>query len=172
MWEMMQLLNSLLDILKNCNIVQDTHDSWCWLGITGSPYSVKTAYCRLTCETAQNGSKLYKFLWDKAIPLKVGAFCWRSILDRVPTYSNLSIRGVQFDGRSQFCCFCKNNVESVTHLFISCNFSYFVWMSVYNWTGLDTTLIGNLGDLLLRQSGLITEMHSKKCWRMVWFAII
>lgn len=43
---------------------------------------------------------------------------------------------------------------------------------MYNWIGLDTALIGNLKDLLLQHSGLISGKASNKVWRMFWFSTI
>lgn len=112
----------------------------------------------------------FRLLWDNKIHMKVGAFCWRVLLDRIPTTVNLHKRGIF--NESLLCYFCKACDENSCHLFISCTFSYVVWMSIYNWLGLKIALAGNLGDLLRQHEGLLNRRGSKKIWRMFWFEIV
>lgn len=86
-WEE-NLLLSTLDLLKTCRLFEDTQDG-CWMGNAMSPITVKYAY-QLFTATSQPRNVVYKLLWDRSIPLKVGAFCWTVILDKIPTYSNLN----------------------------------------------------------------------------------
>lgn len=129
-WEI-NLLDSLLDTLNSCNIVVDIPDGWCRLGSATSPYTVKSAYLHLTCANVQQDSIVYKYLGDKSFPLKVGAFCWRSIMDRIPTFVNLGNREFHLAAGNHLCYFFNSSSESVTHLFLSCNFSYYVGMHEY-----------------------------------------
>lgn len=142
------------------------------MGKDSTPYSVKTAYQHLTTDAVGVDSNTFKLLWDKNIPLKVGAFCWRVILDRIPTYLNLIKRGITPASGSLLCCFCSNSIEIVEHLFISCRFSYGIWMNVYNWIGLEAALAGTVSELLLQHLGLILGRESGHCWRKLWFSTI
>lgn len=170
-WEE-ELLANLLDVLAGKVILAGVDDSWFWLGKSAAPYVVEEAYVLLRESGERQPDHTFKFLWDSSIPLKVVAFCWRSILDRIPTSSNLVSRGIVLSNGYNLCRFCNAELETTSDLFLHCRFSYFVWMFVYNWIRLDTALTGNLKDLLLQHSGLISGRASNEVWRMFWFATI
>lgn len=90
-WEE-DLFQSLLDLLSDCIVTEDSLDGWSWLNQQTSSYSVKYAYHLLTSVDGREADETYKFLWDKSIPLKVGAFCWRAIFKRgIGTVSGESV---------------------------------------------------------------------------------
>lgn len=164
------MLSTLLNLITGQQITADKDDSWCWLEKNDTPYAVKTTYAHITESGHTGSSEIFILLWDNKVPLKVWAFCWRLILDPIPTAENLHKRGVM--NGSLLCCFCKAISENSYHLFLSCNFSYAVWMFIYNWLGLETALAGNMGELLSQHVGLLNRRRSKKIWKMSWFAII
>lgn len=144
----------MLEILQNSNIVENKEDYWVWQGKTEENYAVKSSYQIITSLGEGQETHGYKFLWDKSIPLKVGAFCRRVLLNKIPSVETLQKRGLVIGTQLALCYFSKNNLETCTHLFVYCNFSYCIWMYVYNWIGLDTVLAGNLEELLLQHNGL------------------
>lgn len=109
MWEE-ELLKALMIILEAQQILPGVLDSWCWLGTTSTPYAVKTAYVLITAESQSVTDQRFSWLWVRCIPLKIGAFCWRMILDRIPTYINLQNRGVVHTNGSLLCCFCSSSI--------------------------------------------------------------
>lgn len=115
---------------------------------------------------------MFGLLWDKSIPLKVSAFCWRAVLDRIPSASNMSYRGIQLQPIQITCCFCRNYEETTAHLLLHCIFSYNVWMYLYNWLGLVTVLAGNIPNQLLHHAGLVRGKFANKGWRLIWFATV
>lgn len=147
-------------------------DSWCWLRKVEQRNIVSSSYTLITDCGGQQQSFPYKLLWDKSIPLKVGAFRWRTILDRIPTFTNTSRRSILTTNDSQMCCFCNSEAETSEHMFLSCNFSYSVWMHIYCWLGIETVLSGNLLELLQQHDGHFVGRKLKRAWRMFWFAII
>lgn len=169
-WEENLLLNLLTD-LQGANVVQNIEDSWTWRNGCEPSFSVNSAYQVIISLDELNKSE-YKFFWDNSIPLKVGVLCWRATLDRVPTKENLQKKGIIHDQSELLCCLCKQNLESGAHLFISCKFTYFVWMQVLNWFGISTALAGNLEALLTQFNGLLSGRGSRRVWRMLWFGII
>lgn len=134
-WEE-ELLFDLLGNLNRVTILPNVDDSWCWLGNCEAPYAVKTVYQIITSMRETGAADpIYKLLWENCAPLKVRAFCWRVVQDRVPTTENLIKRGVLFNDGSYMCCFCNSYSETCNHLFLFCKFAYFVWMYIYNWIG-------------------------------------
>ncbi|CAN1166504.1 Putative ribonuclease H protein At1g65750, partial [Linum perenne] len=64
------------------------------------------------------------FVWKAAVPTKISGFVWLAFLRRVSTLDNLQRRG--FIGPN-FCVMCRADLESVSHLLLSCPFADFVW---------------------------------------------
>jgi len=65
--------------------------------------------------------------------LKVVAFSWKLLLDRIPTRSNLSRRNCLPPDMSTLCVLCGSSKESTNHLFLHCDFSAIVWANVMRW---------------------------------------
>lgn len=130
-WEE-SLLRNLLELLSSKTLVAGVEVSWIWQGKDNHPYSMKSTYQRITELEGRQVLDFYKLLWDRRIPLKVAAFYWRASLDRIPSAVNLHSRGIVHPNGSILCRFCSCNNETTTHLLLHCNFSYSVWMFVYN----------------------------------------
>ncbi|KAI5384585.1 hypothetical protein KIW84_071548 [Lathyrus oleraceus] len=60
-----------------------------------------------------------ELIWNTKIPMKVKIFGWRLLLDRLPTRSNLVVRGAISNIHDKVCVFCFNFVEDNNHVFIS-----------------------------------------------------
>ncbi|GJR60540.1 RNA-directed DNA polymerase, eukaryota, reverse transcriptase zinc-binding domain protein [Tanacetum coccineum] len=56
--------------------------------------------------------------WSKVLPIKLNVFMWRMLLDKLPTRSNLAIRGL--DVPCSLCPNCGMGVETRDHLFFVC----------------------------------------------------
>ena len=65
--------------------------------------------------------------------MKVVAFSWKLLLDRIPTRSNLSRRNCLPPDMSTLCVLCGSSEESTNHLFLHCDFSASVWANVMSW---------------------------------------
>ncbi|XP_057808524.1 uncharacterized protein LOC131023004 [Salvia miltiorrhiza] len=57
---------------------------------------------------------------------------WLAILKRMATCDRLLRFGIQCE---QVCCLCKQENESLNHLFFTCEFSAQVWRKLANWCG-------------------------------------
>jgi hypothetical protein len=75
-------------------------DRWCWLPDSEGLFSVKSSY-NLLWDLIRNddavlveGVDVIAQLWDSAAPSKVIAFSWQLLYDRIPSRSNLAIRGI------------------------------------------------------------------------------
>ncbi|CAN1180371.1 hypothetical protein LINPERHAP2_LOCUS34742, partial [Linum perenne] len=63
-------------------------------------------------------------VWFDLVPTKIVGFLWQVFHKSISTYENLQKRG--FIGPS-CCVLCKADLESVSHLLVSCPFSSQVW---------------------------------------------
>ncbi|KAF6173991.1 hypothetical protein GIB67_039942 [Kingdonia uniflora] len=76
------------------------------------------------------------FLSNKAIHPRIAIWGWRYFHGKIPTDDNIQFKGVALASR---CCLCKNNSESLQHLFWECHFSIQLW----NWMA-EVFLLSNL----------------------------
>lgn len=171
-WEQ-GLMESLLNILHNTQVQHDGCDSWVWLGDTSGIFSVHSAYRIITENASMVDNRLYKALWNKDTPLRVAAFSWKALLDRIPTASNLQKRGVNFTSLNPNYSFCNSALDETAHTLLHCPLSYGMWMLIYNWIGVDVVIPADLkSHHFLQHEGLLHNRISKSCWQLVWFSVV
>ncbi|KAJ8648567.1 hypothetical protein MRB53_001590 [Persea americana] len=66
----------------------------------------------------------WRTVWKLDIPHKLQIFCWRLLLDRLPTRARLSNWNAEINPG---CPVCRMSNETVDHLFDHCSFSRLVW---------------------------------------------
>lgn len=66
----------------------------------------------------------YKKIWKWNIALKHKCFLWHVLQGTLKTWDNLTKRGWY---GPNWCILCKQNSESINHLFVSCSFGKKVW---------------------------------------------
>jgi hypothetical protein len=69
-------------------------------------------------------SNTYKVTWDSDLPLKIQVFLWLIQNDRLLTKQNMGKRGWLGD---QLCSFCHQAIETVDHLFVTCDYFQQIW---------------------------------------------
>ena len=159
----------LLTILAREVLVKDAKDFITWSGDSKGLFSVKSAYGLLTNQVSEPSNVVFSLLWrTKAVP-KVLTTAWRILLDRIPTYQNLVVRGIVVN--SPLCVFCNLHVESTQHLFLDCAFAYCVWMMCYQWIGVVGTQNRDICNHFMNFH--LTNMSEKQnqVWRGVWVTI-
>ncbi|XP_057444973.1 uncharacterized protein LOC130737234 [Lotus japonicus] len=118
-------------------------------------------------------SNFFKEVWCKSVPSKVAATGWKIGLQRMPIMENLIKRGlVIHSNNSGQCVFCRDQVETSSHLFFSCKIVYGLWMNCYNWMGIQGVLPKE--DMLHFLQHAIPWKGKKVngWWKTVWFATI
>ncbi|KAL8482926.1 hypothetical protein ACS0TY_025825 [Phlomoides rotata] len=116
-------------------------DHWIWKLTKDGTYSVKSAYQELDRRNVGDSTSLatHGIVWNKNVPLKIAAFSWKLIQDRLPTMWNLLQRGAFNPNYSTKCRVCGNFDEDTKHLFFDCRLAIVVWKKVLLWFD-----IGNL----------------------------
>ncbi|PKU63786.1 Putative ribonuclease H protein [Dendrobium catenatum] len=69
----------------------------------------------------------YNSIWHKSHALKFACFAWMARLGKLKTADNLLLRGIQVPLN---CSLCLGNLENHSHLFFSCDFSYYVLKTI------------------------------------------
>ncbi|GAU40603.1 hypothetical protein TSUD_28090 [Trifolium subterraneum] len=124
-------------------------DTWTWRLGPVSGYSVQGAYQLLISHPIEPLDVASDLIWHKQVPLKVSILAWRLLRDRLPTKSNLAIRGI-ITPEAQSCVTGCGEMETAHHLFISCSIFGSLWSSVRSWIGLSSVDPHDLTDHFLQ----------------------
>ena len=126
-WELQQW-HDLCSILKGFVVCDSLKDTLIWKGSTSGRYSTKQ-FCKsmLNFVSTDSNSESWKRIWTGLAPLKVEVFCWQLLKGRIAVKEQLASRGL-IDWNMASCTFCNVEIESVDHLFFTCNLSWNIWM--------------------------------------------
>ncbi|GKC75242.1 RNA-directed DNA polymerase, eukaryota, reverse transcriptase zinc-binding domain protein, partial [Tanacetum coccineum] len=114
-------------------VLSDKSDTWEWsLNIT-SGYTVASV-CSLVDSNILDTSPVAT-RWNRSIPIKVNVFIWRLLLNKLATRVNLDRKGI--DVCLILCPLCMDDVETVNHIFFSCNMAKDLWGLFASWWELD-----------------------------------
>lgn len=117
-----QRLGSLLEGRSLSNRI----DKWKWIGRGSNGFSVKVVKEFLGSD--RDHSNRHVFKWSKWVTKKCNIFMWRLGLDRLPT--SVQLRSRNCNTGSLECSLCGNEIETVDHLFCSCEVALDVWNRV------------------------------------------
>ncbi|GJT14880.1 RNA-directed DNA polymerase, eukaryota, reverse transcriptase zinc-binding domain protein [Tanacetum coccineum] len=132
---------ALQDALKDV-VLSDHHDSWKWSLDNSAGFSV--ALVRRLIDSRilvvdQNATR-----WNRCVPNKVNVFLWRLSLNKLPFRVNLDRKGI--DVGSVLCPICQDDVESVNHIFFSCEMAKVLWDLLAKWWELDILVCANISE--------------------------
>jgi len=135
-WEE-ELVGECIVCLTNFSFQADRVDRWIWMLHDSNCYTISSAYYFLTdldLDTHQQHNNNYRFLWLKAVPLKVLIFAWRLFLNRIPTRDKPFQCRVLLVSEQGCIANCGYN-EDREHLFLTCGFFGGVWNIIAEWLG-------------------------------------
>lgn len=150
----------------------DQKDLWIWSKNNSHKYSVNSAYQSLTSEQAVADKQCYERIWNKLVPLKVAAFGWKVIKQRVATKDNLQRRGMQFEPHQLKCPMCQKEDETVKHLFFHCDFAQTLWSRSCTWWNVQVARAGGPESHLLQHCWLWSGKKVKEVWATIWLTTI
>ncbi|XVF83508.1 hypothetical protein PTKIN_Ptkin16aG0494200 [Pterospermum kingtungense] len=165
-WEMQQWNNfySLISGQKLCRLMVD---KVIWKRCASGNFSVKS-FCVAACIEGNDHIETWK-LWAGLAPPKVETFCWQVIIKRVAVKEELVKRNlIHYD--VPLCAFCKEEMETVDHLFCHCQFTWSMWSHWMKVWGVLWCCPKDVGALLSTQQGLLPMGMCVKVWMMCFFA--
>jgi hypothetical protein len=83
-------------------------------------------------------------VWQTQAYTRVAYFVWLAALDKIPAMNNLRMKHVILADR---CFMCKQNGESVDHLFLHCDVAYALWSALFTRFGLYWVIPRRVFDL-------------------------
>nr|GEW94819.1 RNA-directed DNA polymerase, eukaryota, reverse transcriptase zinc-binding domain protein [Tanacetum cinerariifolium] len=133
-----------LRLLIELVVLNSHQDTWTWsLGVLKG-YTV--ASVRSLIDLHFLGANLNITRWNRSIPIKVNVFMWRAMLNKLPTSANLDRKGIEVD--SLLCPICHEDVETVNHIFFTCDLAKVIWDLLAKWWELDVSFCASISDWL------------------------
>jgi len=90
-------------------------------------------------------------------------------MDRIPTRTNLSRRGVV---TPLYCVMCQASDESSQHLFVECIIAQLVWAQCFRWIGIvffhHNDLMSHFENFVLPHGTYKQNLVWKCMWAIVW----
>ncbi|CAJ2642584.1 unnamed protein product [Trifolium pratense] len=176
LWEE-ELVVRLRDLLATVNLLMED-DGWKWVPDPEGVFSVKSTYLHLvdelrSGEVLEDGkAMIFDHIWDSPAPSKVIAFSWQLLHDRIPTRSNLAVRGILVADVPWECVGCVGSVESSIHLFLHCPSALKVWYDIFRWLGLVIVIPPSLFLLFEVLRASARNVKIRKGFLLIWHATI
>jgi hypothetical protein len=175
-WEE-DLVVGLRGLLESVVLKVD-EDCWEWIPGAEGIFSVKSAYNLLDKELGNEEELagelegVFDHLWDSSAPSKVIAFSWQLIYDRVPTRSNLHLRGIRVSDKPWECLGCVGHVETSNHLFLHCPCAMQIWSEIFSWLGVPIIIPPSLASLFEIIRGSAMNSKIRNGYVLVWHATL
>ncbi|MCH80431.1 LINE-1 reverse transcriptase like [Trifolium medium] len=174
LWEE-DLVERLKDLLVTVTLRKED-DGWKWVPDPEGVFSVKSIYLHLV-EELRSGESLddgramiFDQIWESPAPSKVIAFSWQLLHDRIPTRSNLDVRGILLTDWE--CVGCVGSAESSIHLFLHCPSSMMVWYEIFRCLGLVIVIPSSLFSLFEVMRASARNVNVRKGYLMIWHATL
>ncbi|KAJ9560014.1 hypothetical protein OSB04_005174 [Centaurea solstitialis] len=145
--------------------VGDITDFTQWLWLLGFPVlepmtnSICDNLCHHPLPTELRAIGNFSSVQAKAQLIPDRCFMWRLLLNRIPTRTNLSKRGVNTP--SLLCPLCNLEEETVDHLFCSCSAAKDLWKWMCDWCMIKVEQPASLNQMLLK----VLEFGKSIKWR-------
>lgn len=118
------MLVELWMVLCRFQVNRDKPDSFRWNGSKDGSFSTRSMHNSLIQEAddEQYSSIDMSRIWCKTIPLKVLAFTWKLLLNRIATKNSMAKSRILPNNNGE-CVLCQNCHETFHHLFLECLFA-------------------------------------------------
>ena len=160
-WEL-EAVASFLELLSSSSVKGYGEDRLCWRGSSKEGFQVRTYYKYLLL--ADGIEVPWKRIWKTKAPPRVAFFVWVAALGRILTTDNLRRRNVIV---LDWCCMCKENGESISHLLLHCSAAMEIWSFMFNIFGIQWVMPGGVIDLVACWGNSCHSIRIRKVWDMV-----
>ncbi|XP_071708892.1 uncharacterized protein [Rutidosis leptorrhynchoides] len=143
-WRTLDELNHLTDALKQISFSPNNPPKWSWKHCSSGPFSIDSLMSELNKQSSQL-SVCQPTDLNSLVPQKIAIFIWRAMQNKLTVRSELDKKGI--DLHSTRCLVCDNDIETLHHSLISCDFAKDIWDKVSKWWKLDNIHITSLYDM-------------------------
>ena len=160
-WEL-ESVADFMDVIYSVIPTQEAIDIICWKLTSQKVFSVNSYYKHISSPTYR--SYPWKNVWKTLAPSKVNFFIWTPSLGKVLTIDNLRKRQLVL---LDWCCMCKEDGESIDHLFLHCNAANELWQLVFSMFGIWWAMPYHVVDLLACWTGHTCKTSSAAIWGVI-----
>ncbi|GJR37723.1 RNA-directed DNA polymerase, eukaryota, reverse transcriptase zinc-binding domain protein [Tanacetum coccineum] len=136
-------LNNLINLLAQAHLSEQPGSWECTLNNSRS-FTVQGMRSHIT--SLSNLPVGHPTRWNKGLPIKININTWRVSNGRLPTRSNLDLRGI--DLHLVRCPMCDNDIETEEHVFVSCPIAVNTWKQVLKWWRVNYVSMQNLLEVI------------------------
>ncbi|CAJ2653268.1 unnamed protein product [Trifolium pratense] len=170
-WEE-DMLRECQFLLANISLQAQHSDRWKWQPDPDTGYTVRGVYQLLTTRDSVTMDEATHLIWHPQIPLKVSIFAWRLLRDRLPTKTNLVIRGI-ISSSAQVCVAGCGEAESAHHLFISCSFFGSLWALVGTWIDISVTDSSTIREHFVHFTSSLGDSRARRSFlQLIWLVSV
>jgi hypothetical protein len=141
-WEL-EAISNFLDLLYSASPKGQGQDQMCWKPAVSKTFQVRSYY--LVLSSKEGVPFPWKCIWKPKVPPRVAFFIWTVALERILTADNLRRRNIIL---VDWCCLCKEDGETIDHLFLHCKVARELWNSVFNLFGVVWVMPRKVVELL------------------------
>jgi hypothetical protein len=160
-WEL-DAVASFLELLSSSSVKGYGEDRLCWRGASKEGFKVRSYYKYLS--SSAGTAVPWKRIWKTNAPPRVAFFVWVAALGRILTTDNLRRRHVMV---LDWCCMCKENGESISHLLLHCSAAMEIWYFMFSIFGIHWVMPGGVLALLSCWGDSCHSTRIRKVWDMV-----
>ena len=172
-----EALNSFIAVLNEYQWAVG-EDRWKWRAEEEGLFTVKSAYKSLErrfilerkLSVLEKG--VFQSIWKSLTPLKVVAFSWKLLLDRIPTRSNLAKRNIIPTDNPTVCVFCDGAEETTTHLFLHCQVVRAVSVIIMRWLSFELVTPQNMLEHSVISNEEARNNKVRKGWCLIWHVTV
>jgi len=160
-------------LLLDVSLYANVSDGWIWLPDPSEGYTVRDSYHLLTIKDTPRANLASSLICHNQVSFNVSIFAWRLLRDRLPTKSNLVHRRV-ISSEASMCVSDYGSMETMQHLFLSCNLYSSLWPLVRHWLGIigvDSNVIADhfIQFVHLTGGGKVKQSFLQLIWLLsVW----
>ncbi|WMV54061.1 hypothetical protein MTR67_047446 [Solanum verrucosum] len=153
-WEIPRMADFINKIEQFGELGAD-EDELQWKGDEKNTYKVSKAYMKMN-HNLQPSNWPWKNIWKTKMPHKVACFVWLLAKEAMLTQENLMKRGIILCLR---CFLCREQAETVNHLFLHCRITRQLWRLFLNHRGITWSILGKITEALTswEQAGLLAK---------------
>lgn len=168
----LEWLAELLTELRAAHLVENKPDKWIWTLEGEGYFSVHSSYMFLQDQQLGEQDNELRQIWSAPAPSNVKAFSWRALLDRIQSKENLRKRQVLNQAEDLVCPFCSHDIETTSHILISCPISSQIWFGISRWRGILTVFPATPREHMMQFPSLGRSKAQRLGELTIWMATI
>nr|GEZ51749.1 hypothetical protein [Tanacetum cinerariifolium] len=142
-------------------------DRWTWKLSSSGEFSVASVRRLIDDKTLPDAAQ--KTRWVRYVPIKVNVIAWKVKSNSLPTRFNISRRGIPLD--SIKCGICDTRVETVSHLFFSCDLVRQLVLLIARWWDVSYVGVESYADWVSWMENLRLSFKNKLMLEGVFYVL-